>query len=202
MKDEQPDPLQDLWQAQPTNQFPVSLEDIRRNAATLRRQVFWRNGREYAAVIILAVVFDFLFLTHDEALSRIGAALVIAGALYVAVQLHRRGSSRPSPVEMGLQACRDFHLHELECQCALLRSVWSWYLGPLVPGMTLYLLGRTALHPGVPAAHRILGFVSFGIAALAVAVVFRFVYRLNQRAADRLQQQVDALKRVEAESGN
>ena len=66
---------------------------------------------------------------------------MIAGALTVMFELHRRGSARTAPADLGLSTCIDFHRKSLERQRDALRTVWIWYLLPFVPGLAIFEIG-------------------------------------------------------------
>jgi hypothetical protein len=105
-------------------------------------------------------------------------------------QLHRRASAKRVP-EAG-EAAVDFYRAELTRQRDALRSVGVWYIAPVVPGMTLLLMGRWfqshATKWPVGADH----FIILLCAAVAV-LVFLAIWLLNQRGADRLQRRIDEL---------
>ena len=78
---------------------------------------------------------------------RAAGVVSVAAVIFIVYHLHRYGSARVMPAEMGLTNCLQFHRGELERQRDLLRSVWKWYLAPLVPGMTLVCLGSVLARP-------------------------------------------------------
>jgi hypothetical protein len=77
----------------------------------------------------------------------------------------------------------------LERQRDLLRTVWSWYLGPLIPGLAVLITAYALANP----AHWkyqglfIAGYVLF-VAAFVVGIA-----KLNAGAARKLQKQIDEL---------
>jgi hypothetical protein len=189
--------LQTPWQNQPTDSFQISLADIHQKAARLQRQIYWRNCREYIAAAILITFFGYIFWAHDTPLPRLGLALIIAAIIYAVYKLHRKGSASVIPSEMGSSACLDFHLKELQRQLDTLRNVWSSYLRPFVPGMALYLIGMTIPAAISPGTNKLWVLMSFSGSALFIALIFYGICRLNQRAADNLQHQIDALNAIE-----
>jgi hypothetical protein len=192
-KEQQFDDLQTLWQHQPTDSYIISLADIQQKAARMQRQIYWRNCREYIAAAILIPIFGYIFWAHDARLPRFGLALIVAAIIYTIYQLHRKGSARTIPSEMGSNSCLDFHLKELQRQLSALRNIWSWYLRPFVPGMAIYLVSMTipvAISKGL---NILLALITLCGSAFFVALIFIGIYRLNQRAADNLQHQIDTL---------
>jgi Flp pilus assembly protein TadB len=102
-------------------------------------------------------------------------------------QLHRRARARPLPEALA-GSLMEFHRAELARQRDALRSVWRWYIGPLVPGLVLFLCGRQIENGSwQPAA--------FAIVALLLAGVVV----LNLHAARRLQRQIDKLDQLTRE---
>lgn len=186
-----------IWQNQTVEGVSMSLDDIRRKAGGFHRTIGWRNAREYVAALAVVVFFGFqLFLTRD-ALMRAGYGAMIGGMLYLAWQLHRRGSSRSLPEEMGLTSGVEFFRRELERQRDLLQNVWSWYLGPLIPGWVLLMAAVARTNPGHP---RQVGLALGGL-NLVAALAFVFVWKLNQWAAGKLQRQIDELDTLREREG-
>ena len=167
----------------------MSLEDLRRRAGQFQSRIWWRNAREYAAVAVVVAVFGYYIAAIPGPVARAGSLLTIAGALYVAYQLHRRASSETASAAAAFEDCLSFHRRGLERQRDALRSVWNWYLGPLLPGLAVFIAG-TALAAPIPIGYRVL---SAAIMLAIVALVFWLVARLNRVGARKLQTQIDAL---------
>lgn len=169
----------------------MSLEDIRLRGRTLHRKVRRRNLSEYVATVLVVLTFGFYIFRFPGPVTRLGSGLVIAGVLYMAWQLHRRGSAGRLPEECGFESCLDFHRKELERQRDALRSVWSWYLGPLIPGLAVFILG--GLFAKNPRGGHIHVWIGSLISLVVCSLVFFFIGRLNQIAARSLQRQIDEL---------
>jgi hypothetical protein len=180
--------LNKLWQDQPAEKVPMTLEDIRNRASRLEKRVGRRNLREYAAAVVVLVVCIALGLREKNVIVLIGSGLMVLGTLYVVYHLHRYGTVRPMPSDLGLKDCLDFHRAELVRQRDLLRSVWWWYLLPFVPALALILIGRAIERPD-----RWLR--ALGMAAVFVAT-FIIVGKLNERVARRLQGRLDDIDRA------
>lgn len=189
-----PNDMRNIWQNQKTEGPRMSIEEIRGRAGKFERKIYWRNAREYIVALGMVVFFGFEFWRIPYALTRVGYGLMIAGLLYVVWQLHRRGSSRTVPEELGLATSLEFFRRELEKQRALVANVWTWYLGPLVPGWVVLTVAIARTNPG----HlRHIG-LTLAVLNLVAALGFIFVWRLNQRAARRLEHRIaelDALQR-------
>jgi hypothetical protein len=180
---------QSIWQNQKVEGIRMPVDEIRRKAGKFHSTILWRNAREYVAALAVVVFFGFQFFLTRDALMRAGYGVMIGGMLYLAWQLHRKGSSRSLPEEMGLASGLEFFRRELERQRDLVQSVWSWYLGPLIPGWVLLTVAMARANPG----HlRQIGPV-LGVLNLVAALAFVFVWKLNQWAAGKLQRQIDEL---------
>jgi len=185
--------MKDLWQSQPTEPPGIRPEELRRKMNKFERRIFRRNVREYAAGAIVIAIFGYYEWGFRELFVRLGAGLVIAGTLYVMYQLHQRASRRPAPADLGSSTCIEFHRKSLERQRDALRTVWSWYLLPFAPGLSVLVIGsiasQRAAHPGNLGGLVISILASQGI----IPAVFFAIWKLNRRAADRLQTQIDEL---------
>jgi Flp pilus assembly protein TadB len=179
-----PDHIKSLWQNQRVEPVQMSLEELRQKTEKFQRRIRKRNFREYAAAALVLGAFSYYFwkLPHVQ----LGSALIIAGTLYVVYQLHHRGAAKTVPASLGLGNCLDFHRGELERQRDLLRGIWKWYLLPLVPGLLAFVAVPT-LHLPPRLWIRGLPFL------LLCGAVFYAVWILNQRAAEKLQRQINEL---------
>ena len=201
-----PDDFDKLWQNQPQESPGVSLDDLRRKMDRFKRRIFWRNIREYVAGAIVVAWYSYYAWRFSGLLLRFGSGLTIAGALYVMYQLHRRGSAEPAPADLGRSTYVEFHRSELVRQRDALRTVWSWYLLPFVPGLAVFLAGlaRSAMNTAQVVGHplsalQVAGFVT-GSASFVV-VVFVGVWMLNRWSVTKLQAQIDELDVMARDSG-
>jgi hypothetical protein len=134
------------------------------------QKIFWRNFREYAAGIVLLVVFaGQIALDRDG--DRIGGIIGFMAVAFVMVYLwwrHRGlGPLDPTAPTTLYQAAL---LARLDDQIRLLRTVPYWYLVPLsLPGLWMTIV-RWPVRPGLAA-------VSLAIQTIA----FVFVGWLNVR---------------------
>jgi hypothetical protein len=183
-----PDDLGEVWRRQKVEHTQMTLDEIRAKAHKFQRKIVFRNLREYAAIAVVVVFFG-LSMEKYPPFMRAGAGLSIAGGLYVAYQLYRRGSAKTMAADLAPASCLDFHRRELERQRDLLQGIWSWYLGPLIPGLALLVVGAGMANPG----HSRNAWRFLSIYSSAVALAFHFVARLNRRAAQRLQRRIDEL---------
>jgi hypothetical protein len=133
-----PDDIQNVWQNQPVENMTMPLEEIRRKSGKFEKRIKRRNLREYAGAAIGIAAYTFYIFKFDSLVIRAGCVLVIAGALYVVVQIYNRASPGTLPADLAFTASLEFHRRELVRQRDLLRSVWRWYLGPLIPGLAVF----------------------------------------------------------------
>ncbi len=179
-----------LWQAQTKEHDAMTLATIHQKARAFDRKIQWRNAREhFACGLALALFAPALFLPFHW-LMKAGAAWVMLAVLYVAWQLQRRASNEgmPLPGENLVDAYR----RQLVRQRDALRSVGSWYIGPMIPGLVLVQAGMWLTPPkhGVPIERAHAGQL---VSAAVVAAVFGGVWWLNQRGARQLQKRIDEL---------
>ena len=184
------DRIQALWANQPKEGFTMSIAEIHARASTLQNVVKQRNLSEYAVGGALIVFFSVAAYLARTPLSSFGCALTAAGVAFVMWRLHALGRAASAN---DLAAAADnwaaFYRRELVRQRDALRGIWSWYLGPLVPGMIVYWLAigvRGDLWSWLIAA---------GGLALTAAV-FIAIARANKAAAEQLQAEIDILDQI------
>lgn len=183
--------MQELWQRQPVEGITMSVEEIRSRATKFEKKIFWRNFREYIAGAIAIVVLGVFFVGAHDLLNRSAFALLIAGMVYVMYQLHRRGAAKTMPTAAAAGPSLAFYCGELKRQRDLTASVWSWYLGPFVPGLVFSAIASASrdLH----LQH--IAVVTFWYAL--IAAFFVFVWRLNVRATRCLERMIADLSATE-----
>ena len=176
--------MRSMWQEQPAEPLRLSAGEIREKSRRFQRTIGWRNAREYLAGLLVILVFGWLAWTARSTVSRAGHGLVVAGMLYVLRRLRR------ATVHHEISSsCLDFHRRELERQRDLLRSVWKWYLGPLLPGLAV-LLAQSMIEG---AQRGPIPLLAAGLAAAICAAVFFGIGRMNDVAARRIEEQIRAL---------
>ena len=182
-------PMQQVWQSQPTEGVHMSIAEIQTKASKFQTTIRWRNLREYAAAALVVLFFGYRMLGTADPLVRAGMALIIAGTCYLTWQLHRKGSESQLPKDAGLSSFIDFQRSQLVRQRDMLLSLWSWYLGPLLPGMVLMIVAIGRANPG----HVKHIWLVTSVYLAVILLVFLAIDRLNKRAARRLQRQIDEL---------
>jgi hypothetical protein len=182
------DDLRNLWQKQEVEEVRISIDELRLKAAKFQSRIRWRNLREQAACLFVVALFGLMSLKTPQTVPRISFALIIVGAIYIAWHIQKWGSPKILPADLGRAKCARFYRDELERQCNLLRGIWKWYLGPLIPGISLLEIYGIWVAPSdrrwFPIAY-----------AVAAAAFFWLVGWLNQRAARGLEVQIAELDR-------
>ncbi len=186
------DPLQKLWTQQAQEPFTMSLADVHLHAQRFQSRIRNRNMIEYVAAGSVVACFMWMIATVPEPIVQVGAGLIVAGALYVCWQLYRLGrSATRSELDAASQSWASFHRAELVRQREALRTVWSWYLAPFVPGMLVFLTGVsfTPANPAPLPARLVVFLAGLGL----MAAVFAVIWVLNAAAAKRLDAEIAAL---------
>lgn len=179
---------QDLWQNQTEEEMNLTLVDIRSKALKFQTKIQRRNMREYIGIGVGTIMYGWFLWSLPGLVTKIGAAVTLAGMYFSVYQLYRDGSAQEVPVDSPAGDCLDFHRNELTKQRDMLRRVGPWQIGPVLPGMALFFAGAWI--------HNVQGTedaVVMGIAGLLAAGVFAFVYWLNVRAANKLDAELQAL---------
>jgi uncharacterized membrane protein YiaA len=169
------------------------------------RTIRQRNLREYIAAALVIGVFVYYAWIFPTQLLRVGCGLIILGTAYVAYQLHRKAAAHHAPADMAIRNCLDFQRSELSRQRDALKTVWSWYLLPFLPGMAVFLVGlfEFTMHISEAAGrpfHTGAAIAGFSLIAASILIVFVIVFFLNRQAARKLQKQIDDLDRLTHES--
>jgi hypothetical protein len=167
----------------------MPIAEVQAKAGAFQSKIWWRNLREYGAAALVVVFFGYRMVETADLLVRAGMALIVAGTCYLTWQLHRKGSARQLPKEAGLSSFVEFQRRELVRQRDMLTGLWSWYLGPLVPGLVLMIVAMGRANPG----HLRHIWPVTGVYLAVILLVFLAIDRLNKRAARGLQRQIDEL---------
>lgn len=182
-----------LWQGQPEEIAPASLEEIRRRAERFQRRKRVGNAIEYLAVVVVTLVYGYWLTAMPGLFLKLGCGYAIVWGLFYAWQRRRLMSARPVPD--GGTACLDFHRHELERQRDVLRGAWRWMLAPMPPFLMLFVLGRWFDFPALnraPWLDHLVILVSIGVFAETLVLVWLWL----ENRADKLQDDLDDLDRL------
>lgn len=174
------DDYRDDWQEQESagglRSMEEVLSEVKRRSREYDRKIFRRDVREIIAAVLVAGFFGFQAVTAEPVLARIGALIVVAGAVLIVWKLRRARANGQEelagrPVSERLRE----EIDKVESQIELLESVLWWYLGPAGIGIVLMV-----------AAEGIEGWFE-AVYLVAVLAFFGFVWWLNQRAVERSQ---------------
>ena len=190
----QPD-LQTLWQQQKVEAIEMSVEQLERKARRYQSKIRRRNLLEYLAVAVIIPYMAFVIWKFPQPLIQLAAGLSIAGAVYLAIQLYRRGSAQASPQDRALKPWIEYHRTELRRQRDLLSSSWRWYLGPLIPGLACFVIAGILVNPG--RLQHPTAFVSAYAVVAAAAILW--VRRWHVRCARKLDRQIGELDAMQKE---
>jgi hypothetical protein len=173
------DALKKLWQEQPFGLAPVlpdaeQIALMKRKMKGFDKKIFRRDFVEVAAGLLIVVWFGKELFKAASLEELIGCSLLILSSIFIDCKLilskRRVPVTDPSaPVEEAIKT----EIRKVEIQIRLLRSVWWWYLLPLLVGVNLVFSG---CNPSLAAS---LGY------ACVVLLLYFFIYWLNQRAVKR-----------------
>jgi len=118
------------------------LARVRERSEAFERRIRRRDLRESAAAVFVVVVFGYETITAGSWLSRMGAALVMTGALYVMWRLRRaRPDEDPAAAGRPVADRLRIRLRQVEEQVRLHETVLWWYLAPLGVGSVMFVVG-------------------------------------------------------------
>ena len=194
------EPVQNLWQNQPQENFNMSIEDIRLKASRFQGTVSGRNMRELVVGAILIVVFASFAYLLPSPLGKAAGLLSAAGVAFVMWQLLRQAKAATIDEVCLVTDWAQFHRDQLVRQRDALRGVWLWYLAPLVPGGVLHWIaaGQADLARGNP----IMAVATTGLGILVMMLVFGAILWLNLKAAKGLQAEIDKIDRSNLDNGS
>ncbi|MGJ8563900.1 MAG: hypothetical protein ACSHXY_10150 [Alphaproteobacteria bacterium] len=185
------DTLKMLWASDAQGLPPMSPDALRSHAKKFRSKIARRNASENAAGVLVIAVFTAYCFLIPAALARLGAGLIILGTGYILWSLHKKASASAKVSCEPSASILSYHKRQLEQQRDALRSIWSWYILPIIPGTIIFLIGTTPeftdgseLMSGIQAV-----FPRFAFVALVLCTVAW----LNKRAANRLNQEIKSL---------
>ena len=190
-----PDPgdLRSLWQIMPTSPITLSVEELRAHATKFERKVRRRNLVEYIAAACVVVIFGWYATFREPAtpLWPIANLMIVAGVLVVVWNLHRLARASKPPPGADAASLIDFQRAEFVRQRNALKSVWLWYIGPMIPGLIVWFIAAAV---GTPNLSPMRAAIGLGGTALVAALVFGVIILLNLLGAARLQRQIDDLE--------
>lgn len=186
------DPLRELWATDQGDHFTMSIAELTERSDHFRSRINRRNFIEYLAAALVISIFGWLAFMVPVWSVRVGAGLIIMGAIYISWQLNKLASvsEEVRPTEDLASA----HRRELVRQRDALKSVWRWYLLPFVPGVLVFTLGTT-FEAGM--AMPFWAMATTALVSLSFSgAIFLGVWALNAYAARKLDEEITALDSI------
>jgi hypothetical protein len=179
---------QQLWQAQSLDAPRISLAFVRQQSDSLRRRTQVRNAFEYigAACGIAFISWSSVPMIGVRPLFALAMGLWVVGSLTILFLWHRRAASEEQPAELGVLDALKFHRRQLERQRDARRGNWRWWVPPYVPGVVMLFVALFVDFTPIP--WRAIVFM-----ALWVVFGFSMAIVMYERAARRIQKEIDAL---------
>jgi hypothetical protein len=188
--DRQPDDVVTLWQAQGTDGFRMSTEDIHRKIETMNRKVRRRTNDGYLVCAILIIFFTGWMFAGMSSLQTLGAILTIIGVSYLAWQIRQNRFRGDATGDAGDTASLDYLRTELARQHDFHRGATFWRrMIVFVPGPLVFFAGFAQAHPEVV---RTIRYETIAFVVLAIAAI-----PLNLWMARGYQRQIDELSRLQ-----
>jgi hypothetical protein len=194
------EPVQNLWQNQPQEEFNMSIEDIRLKASKFQGTITMRNARELIVGAILVVVFGSFAYLLPSPLGKAAGLLSAAGVAFVMWQLLRQARAATIDEVCLITDWAQFHRTQLVRQRDALRGVWLWYLAPLVPGGVLHWIATS--QADLAKGNLIAALATSGLGILGMVLVFGGILWLNLKAAKGLQAEIDKIDRLNLDNGS
>jgi hypothetical protein len=187
----EPRDVRTLWQNQPIEGRPLSIDDVRRRARALDGKI----RRQDAIMILCAVVNTGAFAALMWYLPhlRVVAAIVIATVIAIVVQYWRRRPSRQAIdylTSTAVNPCIDFYRTGLVRKRDMARQLWTWFMPPAILGQAALIIGFVIAPPNVP---RRLVLMALPFWILIDVIIFVFGWRNAQREAKTMQRELDSL---------
>ncbi|WEK47577.1 MAG: hypothetical protein P0Y56_04595 [Candidatus Andeanibacterium colombiense] len=180
--------VRESWQASVTEANLPSMDEVRAGADRLYRKVRLRNRIEYAACTVAVACFGVYVFVLEPVLQKIGSALIVAGTVFAAWQLHRRASA-VAPEAAGQMPVLDFARAQLARQRDALLSIFWWYLLPFIPGLAIFMAGTITARP----PHSWGQAIGSAIGCAVTVGLFAGLWWLNRRVAAKLQKRIDEI---------
>lgn len=187
-----------VWLSQAIEAPTISLAFIHHHVAKLNAQ-FRRETQLVSWTVALGIVAALvaLFIPAPDLSSArtyvtsLAVFLAIAGFIYVALQVRRRGDQVPIRPEESIADSLNAYRTELQRRRDYYLGSWRWSIGPLLPAAVVFLISGFWFDPR-PASRLHLGLLS------VFAVVFTLLGALDHRRKARaFQEELDALETLE-----
>jgi hypothetical protein len=188
----EPRDVRTLWQTQPPEGAPMSIDDVRRRARALDGKVRRQDAIMALSALINTVAFVAIMWYLPNL--RLVAAILIATVIAIVAGYVRRRPSRRQAIDVltsaAINPCVDFYRHALVRKRDMARQLWAWFMPPAILGQVALIVGFVISPPNVP-RRIILMALPFWI--LTDVVIFVFGWRNAQREANARQRELDLL---------
>jgi hypothetical protein len=174
------DDMRDLWCTQPVEPIRMSAEEVRRKARAFESKVRLWFRMAIALLVFLAIGYASFLYFFPGTVQRVGAALALAGFIFGAYQLYRRGPARKVSDGPAMSTVAAYRA-ELERQRDFHSGAWL-RLVAFVPGPVVFIAGFVA------------GEQALVVAAALAAAPFAVGIPLGRREAQKLQAEIDRLE--------
>lgn len=145
------DPMNPTWQRLGETQLRAEADVVARARDRARQlELLVRVRDRYETLIGLALLPVFLLLAWytPYPLSRAGAVIIAICCVLIPLRLRAARRPPPSPAQDFTTVVR-MERERVQAQCELLRSVAWWYFGPLLVGVSLFMIGPLSAWPAV-----------------------------------------------------
>jgi hypothetical protein len=193
--DTQPDDVVTLWQAQGSDGFRMSTEEIRKRLDAMNRKLRRRNFDMYLVCSVLMAFFIGWMFVGMNSLQKVGAVLSIFGIGYLAWQIRQSRFRGAAAGQSGDTASLDHFRTELARQRDFHRGATFWSrMIAFAPGLLIFLVGFAQAQQAHPKVVRIIHFEIISCVFFIIAAI-----PLNYWMARRYQRQIDELSRLQEE---
>lgn len=190
--DERRDPVRDLWQSQGSEQFQISIEEIRMRIEQIEGRVRRMRWTTLGICAFLIVFYGWWagWWTSERSnvTERIGAAMIVAALAYLAWQVNANRSRLPAVADRTADHLRAELLRQRNFHRG--RRFWSRMAFLTVAGI-VFFTGFAVAHPEVRRTI-VAELIAFGV--LMVAAV-----PLNLRRAAKYQRELDRIDSMRGE---
>jgi hypothetical protein len=193
--DSQPDDVVTLWQAQGTDGFRMTTEDLHTRIETMNRKLRRFTIDMYLVCAVEIVFFIGWMFVGMNRLQTLGAVLTIIGISYLAWQIRQNRFRGAATGNAGGTASLDHLRTELARQRDFHRGATFWWrMFALVPGPLVLFAGFAQAQQAHPEVVRIIHFEVISFFVLIIAAI-----PLNLWKSRRYQRQIDQLARLQEE---
>ena len=185
--------LKTLWQDQPVEPAPMSLEAVQQRALHLQNRLLWDKVGVYIGATIFVSIASYIVLTCPDRYMAAAYLLDTFAVLFILYYHHRHGKVDCKAVREPTQACVDFHRQALINRRKHLSTAWAWMILPLVPGTALMFHQANAwvnaaqpwrTSEQVAATHHLMAAMNILGVILFVAAPFFYYWRAHARDAE------------------